>query len=53
MRARITMELSLLEAAHLSDLVGQFEEVVADRDRAQEVRRIVKELHSIGRHDLT
>ena len=27
--------------------------LVADRDRAQEVRRIVKELHSIGRHDLT
>lgn len=27
--------------------------LVATRDRAQEVRRIVKELHSIGRHDLT
>jgi mannose-1-phosphate guanylyltransferase len=27
--------------------------LVANRDRAQEVRRIVKELHSIGRHDLT
>ncbi len=27
--------------------------LVANRSRAQEVRRIVKELHSIGRHDLT
>ncbi len=27
--------------------------LVADRGRAQEVRRIVKELRSIGRHDLT
>jgi mannose-1-phosphate guanylyltransferase len=27
--------------------------LVANRGRAQEVRRIVKELHSIGRHDLT
>ncbi|MCM3696783.1 DUF2017 family protein [Microbacterium oleivorans] len=30
--ARATLELTLLEAAHLSDLVGQFEEVVAGRD---------------------
>ncbi|WP_255209210.1 DUF2017 family protein [Microbacterium oleivorans] len=46
MRARITMELSLLEAAHLSDLVGQFEEVVADRDGSDPaVRRLVPDAY--------
>lgn len=28
----VTLELTLLEAAHLSDLVGQFEELVTGRD---------------------
>ena len=45
-RPSITMELSLLEAAHLSDLVGQFEEVIAERDESDPaVRRLVPDAY--------
>ncbi|MFJ6679286.1 DUF2017 family protein [Microbacterium sp. NPDC091382] len=41
------MELTLLEAAHLSDLVGQFEELVTSPDRSDPaVRRLVPEAYA-------
>ncbi|MFI8631875.1 DUF2017 family protein [Microbacterium sp. NPDC077663] len=44
--ARVTMELTLLEAAHLSDLVGQFEEVVSERDESDPaLRRLVPDAY--------
>lgn len=43
---RISLELTLLEAAHLSDLVGQFEEVVTGSDRTDPaVRRLVPDAY--------
>lgn len=43
---RVSLELTLLEAAHLSDLLAQFEEVVAERDaRDPAIRRLVPDAY--------
>lgn len=43
----VAMELTLLEAAHLSDLVGQFEDVVTSHDGSDPaVRRLVPDAYA-------